>query len=217
MHVQTARRQDLRPGLQEGTSSPLLPYCSQGVDALRAGLIGEKRRERWPCRTAAHRRQEQQGLSLIELLVVIAIVSILATAVMPLSRMTMVRVKETELRTGLRVLRTAIDEFRKDCEPTAKKLSAEYCKVDLNYYPESLELLTQPLKLAGAGEKTKKYLRRIPRDPFTPLDMSDKQNNWGLRSYSDAPDSTQWGGENVYDVYSKSDAVALDGSKYSTW
>lgn len=161
--------------------------------------------------------QKDRGLTLVELLVVIAIISILATAVMPLSRMTMKRVKETELRSGLRVLRTALDAFRKDCEPTAKKLSTDYCKADQDYYPESLELLTEPLKLTGAGDKTKKYLRRIPRDPFTPLEASDKPNNWGLRSYSDAPDSTQWGGGNVYDVYSKNESESLDGTKYNTW
>jgi general secretion pathway protein G len=155
----------------------------------------------------------QHGLTLIELLVVIAIISILATAVMPLSRMTMIRVKETELRSGLRILRSTIDAFNKDC--VAKKLSSDYCSKD--GYPESLEILSQPLKLTGTGDKTRKYLRRIPRDPFAPLEASDKPNNWGLRSYSDNPDSTQWGGENVYDVYSKSEAVSLDGSKYSSW
>jgi general secretion pathway protein G len=159
----------------------------------------------------------QRGLTLIELLVVITIVSILATAAMPLSRMTVKRMKEIELRQGLRTLRTAIDEFRRDCDPAAKVLSMDYCKSDQNYYPESLELLTEPLKLAQSVDKTKKYLRRIPRDPMTPPESSDNPNNWGLRSYSDDPDSTQWGGDNVYDVYSKSDATAIDGSKYSTW
>ena len=156
---------------------------------------------------------EQQGLTLVELLVVIAIISILATAVMPLSRITMLRVKETELRSGLRILRSTIDAFNKDC--VTKKLSSDYCGKD--GYPETLELLTEPLKLAGTGDKTRKYLRRIPRDPFTPQDAADKPNNWGLRSSSDAPDSSQWGGENVYDVYSKHDAVSLDGTKYSSW
>lgn len=159
----------------------------------------------------------QRGLTLIELLVVITIVSILATAAMPLSRMTVKRMKEIELRQNLRSLRAAIDEFRRDCDPAAKVLSTDYCKADQNYYPESLELLTEPLKLAKSVDKTKKYLRRIPRDPMTPLESSDNPNNWGLRSYSDEPDSTQWGGDNVYDVYSKSDATAIDGSKYSTW
>ena len=166
---------------------------------------------------------KQQGLTLIELLVVIAIVAILASAAMPLSKMTVKRAKEMELRGNLRTIRTAIDEFRKDCQPpvapgvVAVKLSSDNCKSDQDYYPESLELLTQPLKLAGSVDKTKKYLRRIPRDPMAALDSPDNPNNWGLRSYGDEPDSTQWGGGNVFDVYSKSDAVALDGSKYNTW
>jgi general secretion pathway protein G len=160
---------------------------------------------------------DKRGLTLVEMLVVIAIVSILAAAVMPLSRMTVKRVKEIELRSGLRTIRSAIDAFRKDCEPTAKKLSTDYCKADQDYYPESLEQLTQPLKLAGPGDKTRKYLRRIPRDPMMTSSYGGDANGWGLRSYSDAPDSTQWGGGNVYDVYSKSEAVALDGTKYSTW
>jgi general secretion pathway protein G len=161
----------------------------------------------------ARSRPEDRGLTLIELLVVIAIISILATAVMPLSRMTVKRIKETELRNNLRVIRSVIDAFNRDC--IAKRLSTDYCSKD--GYPESLEILAQPLTLAGSGEKTKKYLRRIPRDPFTPFEATDKPNNWGLRSYSDPPDSTQWGGENVYDVYSKSESVSLDGTKYNSW
>lgn len=157
----------------------------------------------------------QKGITLIELLVVIAIMGILATAAMPLSRVTVKRAKEIELRGNLRILRTAIDAFRKDC--VDKKLSVDYCKSDEDYYPESLEQLTEPLKLSGAVEKKKKYLRRIPRDPMTPLESPDNPNNWGLRSYSDEPDSTYWGGGNVFDVYSKSDTIALDDSKYSTW
>jgi general secretion pathway protein G len=111
----------------------------------------------------------------------------------------------------------AIDAFKKDCD--TKKLSTleSYCKADQNNYPETLEQLTEPLKLAGATDKSKKYLRRIPRDPMNAVDSPGNANNWGLRSYGDAPDADQWGGGNVYDVYSKSNAVALDGSKYSTW
>jgi len=159
----------------------------------------------------------RNGITLIELLVVIAIVSILATAAMPLSRITVKRAREIELRSDLRTLRTAIDAFKKDCD--GKKLSTleGYCKAEQDNYPESLEQLTQPLKLAGATDKVRKYLRRIPRDPMTEAESPDNPNNWGLRSISDAPDSNQWGGGNVYDVYSKSEAVALDGSKYNTW
>ncbi|MFA5074410.1 MAG: prepilin-type N-terminal cleavage/methylation domain-containing protein [Nitrospirota bacterium] len=155
-----------------------------------------------------------RGMTLVELLVVIAIISILAGAAMPLSRMTVKRVKEIELRSNLRMLRNTIDAFKRDC--FERKLSVDYCKSDQDFYPESLEQLTQPLKLARAVDKTKKYLRRIPQDPMMPPDQFGK-SNWGLRSYTDLPDSTQWGGGNVFDVYSKSDAIALDGSKYSTW
>jgi general secretion pathway protein G len=157
----------------------------------------------------------RKGITLVELLVVIAIMGILATAAMPLSRVTVKRAKEIELRGNLRTLRTAIDAFRKDC--IDKKLSIDYCKSDEDYYPESLEQLTEPLKLSGAVDKTKKYLRRIPRDPMTPLESPDNPNNWGLRSYRDQPDSTYWGGGNVFDVYSKSESIALDDSKYTTW
>ena len=159
----------------------------------------------------------QRGLTLIELLVVIAIVSILAAAAMPISRMTVKRTKEMELRNNLRTLRDAIDEFKKDCDDKVLSTVEGYCTSDNNYYPESLELLTEPLKLKGSLEKTKKYLRRIPKDPMTPLEEPDNPNNWGLRSNSDPPDTTEWGGSNVYDVFSKSEAIALDGSQYNTW
>jgi general secretion pathway protein G len=158
-----------------------------------------------------------KGITLIELLVVIAIVGILASAAMPFSRMAVQRTKEIELRGDLRLLRTAIDEFKKDCD--TKKLSTVegYCKPEQYNYPESLEQLTEPLKLAGTADTTRKYLRRIPRDPMTVLESPDKPNNWGLRSYSDQPDSRDWGGGNVYDVYSKSEKVSLDGMQYNAW
>ncbi len=158
----------------------------------------------------------RKGFTLIELLVVISIMAILASAAMPLSRMAAKRAKEIELRGTLRTLRTAIDSFKADCEQ--KKLSTVegYCKGEHDNYPASLEQLTEPLKMSS-GDKVRKYLRRIPRDPMTPVDSSGNTNNWGLRSYADPSDSTDWGGDDVYDVYSKSNAVALDGTKYSTW
>jgi len=168
-------------------------------------------------RIKSMRNFRQNGVTLIELLVVIVIVAILATAALPMSRMTVKRVKEIELRASLRTLRKAIDDYKSDCDN--KKLSTieGYCQSEQNNYPESLEKLTEPLKLAGATDKTRKYLRRLPRDPLTGQESSGNSNNWGLRSYSDPADSTSWGGGNVYDVYSKSDRIALDGSRYDTW
>ncbi|MCK9417816.1 MAG: type II secretion system GspH family protein [Nitrospirae bacterium] len=160
-----------------------------------------------------------KGITLIELLVVIAIIGILASAAMPFARMTVQRTKELDLRRNLRILRTAIDEFKKDCDhipPILSKLEG-YCKSEQSNYPESLEQLTEPLKLSGALDRTKKYLRRIPRDPMTALESSDNPNNWGLRSYGDEPDSNDWGGGNVYDVYPKSEVISLDGTMYNTW
>jgi general secretion pathway protein G len=159
------------------------------------------------------RSRSRKGITLIELLVVITIVGILASAVMPLTRMTVRRTKEMELRNALRTMRAAIDAYNRDC--VNKKLVSDHCTRD--GYPESLEALTLPLRLAGSVEKTRKYLRRIPRDPLMPSESTDAADAWGLRSFSDLPDSTQWGGENVYDVYSKSELTALDGTKYSTW
>ena len=163
------------------------------------------------------KRVMRKGVTLIELIVVIAIVGILASAAMPLSRMTIKRAKEIELRSNLRTLRSTIDAFKKDCNEKKLAVLEGYCKAEQDYYPESLEQLLEPLKLAGAVDKTKKYLRRIPRDPMTALESPDNPNNWGLRSFSDEPDSTEWCGGNVYDVYSKSEAIATDGSKYNMW
>ncbi len=164
------------------------------------------------------RNHEQKGLTLIEMLVVITIIGVLAAAALPVSRMAVKRTREIELRSNLRTLRTAIDAFRKDCLPgAASKLSSEYCKADQDYYPESLEILTEPLKLGSSVDKTRKYLRRVPKDPMMPVESPDNTNNWGILSNRDEPDSKEWGGGNVYDVFSKSEALAIDGTKYNTW
>lgn len=171
-------------------------------------MAGEVRYQ-WPdpsaC-AAGWRRRTDTGLTLIELTVTLAILSILAAGVMPLSRMSYQRVKEIELRRNLRIIRTAIDDY---------KALADEKKIDVGAmesgYPESLEVLVQGVDIRGPNPMKHKFLRRIPRDPMT------EDGKWGLRSYSDEPDSTMWGGQDVYDVYSLSDAQALDGTEYRQW
>jgi general secretion pathway protein G len=147
-----------------------------------------------------------RGVTLIELMVTMVIMAILATAVLPLSRITYKRSKEIELRQDLRIIREAIDEYKKlvDENKIPKQALA-------SGYPESLDLLVKGVVLQGPAPVKQKFLRRIPKDPMA------EDGEWGLRAYADEPDSDIWGGQDVYDVYSKSDETALDGSPYREW
>lgn len=146
------------------------------------------------------------GLTLIELIVTMAILSILAVGVLPLSQTTYKRSKEIELRQNLRIIRNAIDEYKKMVDEG--KIPKEAFS---SGYPKNLDVLVKGVELGEAVETKKKFLRRLPKDPMT------EDGEWGLRSYSDEPDSDTWGGEDVYDVYSKSDKQALDGTYYRDW
>jgi general secretion pathway protein G len=149
---------------------------------------------------------DSSGVTLIELMVTLVILAILASTVLPLSQVTRKRSKEIELRQNLRVIREALDAYKKlvDEGKIPKKAMA-------SGYPEDLEVLVKGADLSGPVPVKQKFLRRIPKDPMT------EDGEWGLRSYSDAPDSEIWGGQDVYDVYSKSDEVALDGTPYKEW
>lgn len=152
-----------------------------------------------------------KGLTLIEMVIAMAILAILASAVIPVAEVSVKRTKELELRRSLREIRTAIDEYKADFDKAAaeKKIITA---VDDTGYPETLEMLVQGNDWGGLYKHKRKYLRRIPKDPF------DKYGDgWGLRSYEDDPDSTVWGGGNIYDVYSQSYETALDGTPYNTW
>ena len=156
----------------------------------------------------------QRGVSLIELVVSLTILAILASLILPSARMTAKRTKEIELRRNLRTIRLAIDEYKKayDKAVDEKKLIPSLNK---SGYPETLTQLVEGYDFGGVYPVKRKFLRRIPNDPFYP-ETSDERK-WGLRSYADKPDSTTWGGEDVYDVYSQSEETALDGSKYNEW
>jgi general secretion pathway protein G len=151
-----------------------------------------------------------RGYTFIELLIVVTIIMILASAVQPLAKIAIVRQKEAELRRVLREMRTAIDKYKDAAD--AQMIPPTELKVGAEGYPPTLETLVDGVSVANDATGRKlKFLRRIPVDPMTGSD------EWGLRAYQDKPDTTSWGGQNVFDVYSKSTGTALDGSKYRDW
>jgi general secretion pathway protein G len=151
-----------------------------------------------------------KGFTFIELIIVSTILIILASAVMPLAKVTSQRQKEAELRRCLREIRTAIDKF-KDAVDTGQ-IPATEIRTGSEGYPPDLETLVEGVSVANdASGRKLKFLRKVPIDPMT------NSTEWGLRAYQDRPDSYAWGGQNVYDVYTKSTGTALDGTKYRDW
>ncbi|MBI4476872.1 MAG: type II secretion system protein [Acidobacteria bacterium] len=152
----------------------------------------------------------QRGYTFVELLIVTSIVLILASAVMPLARVTVQRTREAELRRVLREMRTAIDRYKDAVDQGL--IGGTQVRVGSEGYPPDLETLVEGVPVqSDASGRTLKFLRRIPADPMT------SSTDWGLRSYQDRPDATTWGGQNVFDVYTKSLGTALDGTKYRDW
>jgi general secretion pathway protein G len=149
-------------------------------------------------------------MTFVEVLVVTVMLLILASAALPLTRVTLQRQKEVELRRVLREMRTAIDKYKDAVDRGA--IASTDVRTGSEGYPPSLEVLVEGVAQAGdaAGQKLK-FLRRVPIDPLT------SGTEWGLRSYQDRPDATTWGGQNVYDVYSLSEGTALDGTRYRDW
>ena len=153
------------------------------------------------------RRRNQRGLTLIELIVAFTILMLLTTMAVPLARFKVRREREKELRFALREMRAAIDKYKDAVD--ARVLPAG--KIDTDGYPESLQQLVDGVRPNGSPDKKLRFLRRIPKDPFT------NSPEWGLRSTRDDPDSTGWGGQNVFDVYAKTTEKAPDGTAYSEW
>ena len=150
-------------------------------------------------------RPRSRGFTVAELVMVAAIVAIMAAIALPTARFTRQRERESELRLDLRLMRTAIDDY--------KHLSDQgMIQIELGTegYPKALEDLAKGVTIVGQLNK-RKFLRRVPVDPMT------GKAEWGLRSYQDEMDSTDWGGQDVYDVYSLSKGTALDGTKYKDW
>jgi general secretion pathway protein G len=154
--------------------------------------------------------RKERGFSYIELLVAATVLAILAGAAIPLARWDQKRRSEQRLKVTLQIMRSAIDQYKKYTDEGLIMQS----DVEQMGYPQSLEELVEGVQVGdpqSPESKTLKFLLRIPEDPMT------GNTEWGLRSYQDDWDSDNWGGENVYDVYSLSPARALDGSYYEEW
>jgi general secretion pathway protein G len=153
------------------------------------------------------RRRNQSGLTLVELIVAFTIMLILTTMAVPLARSKVRTERERELRYALREMRAAIDKYKDYAD--LGYLGPQ--KLGTNNYPESLDVLVEGVKLPGPEGKLMRFLRRVPRDPFT------GKIEWGMRSDQDDPKSQSWGGQCVFDVYSKTMEKAPDGTSYSEW
>ncbi len=149
------------------------------------------------------RRPGEAGVTLIELIIVVAIVAVLATAAVPIAKFQVKRTKERELRRDLWEMRSAIDAYKDVADKGGIQI-----KTDSNGYPPDLQTLVDGVDV---NNKHVRFLRRVPPDPMT------NSTEWGLRSNQDDADSDSFGGQNVYDVYTKSQGTALDGTKYNTW
>lgn len=154
----------------------------------------------------ARRRTTAAGMTLLELVFACSILLILAAVAVPLARVTIIRHKEEQLRYDLRRMRDAIDRYKDDADRNLIQVQA-----GTEGYPPDLDTLVNGVQLTGAQDKRVHYLHEIPTDPMT------GNKDWGLRSVQDDPDSTSWGGEDVFDVYSQATGTALDGTKYSDW
>ena len=153
------------------------------------------------------KRKNQRGLTLVELIVAFTIMMLLTAMAVPLARTKVRRQREADLRYALREIRTAIDKYKDACE--SKQIAND--KMDADCYPESLEQLVEGVKPMGSPDKKVKFLRRVPKDPFT------NSTDWGMRSDRDESNSMSWGGQNVFDVYTKTMEKAPDGTNYSDW
>ena len=157
--------------------------------------------------------QNRRGFTLLEIIIVITILSVLTAAAIPMVRNSVKRQREEDLRVALRQLRQAIDRYKEYNDRTQGGAIPLEWKTQSGY-PKELKILVDgfiPANVVGTSGAKVRFLRRLPEDPIT------GNTDWGMRSYKDDPDSTSWGGDDVFDVFSKSDGAALNGTKYKDW
>jgi general secretion pathway protein G len=152
------------------------------------------------------RLSSEAGMTLLELIIACSILVVLSSAALPVARFSILHRKEEELHRDLREMRDAIDRY--------KDLADQHLirtELESENYPPDLETLVNGVQLGTSGDRKIRFLRKIPVDPMT------GRAEWGLRAVQDDPDSTSWGGKNVFDVYSKSQATTSDGTRYADW
>ena len=159
-----------------------------------------------PSRSTRRRLCREAGMTLLELIIACSILMILSSAALPIFKYTVIRQKEAELHRDLREMRDAIDRYKDTADRNQIRV-----EIGSEGYPPDLETLVKGVQLGAGSDRKIRFLRKIPVDPMT------GKAEWGLRAVQDDPDSTSWGGKNVFDVYSKSIGSALDGTKYSDW
>jgi len=157
-------------------------------------------------RVRRQRCSSQAGLTLLELILTCSILLLLSTLALPIARYAMIREKEATLRHNLDEIREAIDRYKDAADHNQIKVQLE-----TEGYPPDLDTLVSGVPLGTDSDKKIRFLRKIPIDPMT------GHADWGLRAVQDDADSTEWGGKDVFDVYSQSTATAMDGTKYSDW
>ena len=171
-----------------------------------AGRCGEALIGRATTPANPGRRSCQSGVTLLELIIATSILLVLATAALPVVRFKVQRQKEAQLHKALREIRDAIDHYKDYTDRNLIRV-----EVGSEGYPPDLETLVKPIQIGAGSDRKVRFLRRIPADPMT------GRAEWNLQSVQDDPDSTSWGGSNIFDVHSKSQGTALDGSKYADW
>ncbi len=167
-------------------------------------------RARARARPAPGTRSGERGLTFLELVAAVVILIVIAGAALPIGVNAVRRTKELQLRRALQTMRGAIDEFNK----YAKAGAIKPWDPDWEFYPKDFDMLVEGVEVTSPQNpvpKTVMFLRKVPTDPMT------GEATWGMRSYQDDWDADSWGEENLYDVYSLSSGVGLDGTEYKTW